>query len=188
MPKLGLEAVMAEWVQNGKDAFELACEERWYVAQTLRHREKLAELNLNAQNFRSFLPRFRKTVRHARKLSDVAAPVFPGYIFVILDAKRDQWRSINGTLGVARLLTARQRPVSVPVGVVEALIATLDHSGLVLLGGDLIPGQSVRVVAGPFAGGLGVLERLDAKGRVRVLLNIMSGGAALLLDRACLAA
>jgi transcription antitermination factor NusG len=46
----------------------------------------------------------------------------------------------------------------------------------------------VRIVAGPFAGGLGVFERLDAKGRVRILLNIMGGCAPLTMDRADLAA
>jgi transcription elongation factor/antiterminator RfaH len=188
IPKPALEAALAECVRNGKDAFELAGRERWYVAQTLHHREKLAELHLNTRGFRSFFPRFRKTVRHARKSRDVAAPLFPGYIFVILDAERDRWRSINQTLGVARLLTALEHPVPVPADIVEALIGTLDHSGLVLLGADLKPGQAVRIVVGPFAGELGVLERLDAKGRVRVLLNIMGSQAGLRVDRAYLAA
>jgi transcriptional antiterminator RfaH len=161
--------------------------ERWFVAQTLQHREKLAQLHLRLQGFRSFFPRFRKTIRHARKLQDVVAPVFRGYIFVTFDAERDRWRSINGTLGVARLLTADSQPVPVPAGVVEALIGALDASGLVLLGSDLKPGEAVRIIAGPFAGGLGVLERLDARGRVRVLLNIMGGQAPLVIDRAHLA-
>ncbi len=45
----------------------------------------------------------------------------------------------------------------------------------------------MRVIAGPFAGGLGVLERLDSRSRVRVLLNIMGGQAPLIIDRADLA-
>jgi transcription antitermination factor NusG len=45
----------------------------------------------------------------------------------------------------------------------------------VVLGTNLRVGQVVRVVAGPFVGGLGVLERLDGKGRVRMLLNILGG-------------
>jgi transcriptional antiterminator RfaH len=170
------------------EGFDLNGSERWFVAQTLQHREKLAQLHLRQQGFRSFFPRFRKTIRHARKLQDVVAPVFRGYIFVIFDPGRDRWRSINGTLGVARLLTAEGQPVPVPAGVVEALINALDSSGLVMLGADLKPGAAVRIVAGPFAGGLGVLERLDAKGRVRVLLNIMGGQAPLVVDRAHLAA
>jgi transcriptional antiterminator RfaH len=173
--------------QTGGD-FELRGRERWFVAQTLQHREKLAQRHLRQQGFRNFFPRFRKTVRHARKLQDVVAPVFRGYMFVIFDAERDQWRSINGTLGVARLLTADSQPIPVPAGVVEALIGALDSSGLVLLGTDLKPGEAVRIVGGPFAGGLGVLERLDAKGRVRVLLNIMGGQAPLVIDRVHLAA
>ncbi len=80
----------------------LRSRERWYVAQTLHHREKLAQLHLQAQGFRSFFPRFRRTARHARKLREVVAPIFAGYVFIILDAERDRWRSINGTLGVAR--------------------------------------------------------------------------------------
>jgi transcriptional antiterminator RfaH len=180
-------AVRVILASETNEDLELSGKERWYVAQTLHHREKLAQLHLRAQGFKSFFPRFRKTVRHARQLREVAAPLFPGYVFVILDTERDRWRSINGTFGVARLLTALKQPVPAPHGTVEALISALDDAGLVLLGGRLEPGQNVKVVAGPFAGGLGVLERLDAKGRVRVLLNIMGGQTPLVIDRAKLA-
>ncbi|MBV8107203.1 MAG: KOW motif-containing protein [Hyphomicrobiales bacterium] len=167
---------------------ELRGGERWFVAQTLHHREKLAALHLAAQGFRRFLPRFRKTVRHARQFREVVAPVFPGYIFFILDPERNRWRSINGTFGVTRLVSAHGRPVPVPSGTVEAMVAAIDQSGLVRLSGELRPGQAVRVVAGPFAGGLGMLERLDGKGRVRVLLQTMGGEAPFTMDRAALSA
>src|SRR5271163_3401837 len=91
---------LADAVQSGDSSFPLRDGERWFVAQTLRHREQLARLHLGAQGFRSFLPRFHKTVRHARSLREVIAPVFPGYVFVVLDLERDRWRSINGTFGV----------------------------------------------------------------------------------------
>jgi transcription antitermination factor NusG len=167
---------------------ELSLGERWFVAQTLHHRENLAALHLGAQGFRNFLPRFRKTVRHARQLREVIAPIFPSYIFLILDPERDRWRSINGTFGVARLVSADGRPVPVPSGTVEAMIAAMDQRGLVRLGGELAPGQPVRVVAGPFAGGLGVLERLNDRGRVRVLLQIMGGEVPFTMDRTALLA
>jgi transcriptional antiterminator RfaH len=165
------------------------CEgERWFVAQTLWHSEKTARFHLGAQGFRTFLPRFHKTVRHARQLREVIAPIFPGYIFVVLNPERDRWRSINGTFGVARLISADQRPTPVPTGVVEALLGRLDQSGLVRFDDRLKPGQPVRVIAGAFAGVLGVLQRLDAKGRVQVLLNIMGGQAPATMDRANLTA
>ena len=68
------------------------------------------------------------------------------------------------------------------------MIAAMDQRGLVRLGGELAPGQPIRVIAGPFAGGLGVLERLNDKGRVRVLLQIMGGEVLLTMDRTALLA
>jgi transcription antitermination factor NusG len=162
--------------------------ERWFVAQTLYHREKLASLHLTAQNFRIFLPQFSKTVRHARKLREAIVPVFPGYIFIALDIERDRWRSINGTIGVAHVLCAEGCPIPVPMGVVEAFICCLDDAGLVRFDSDLSLGQSVSVVAGPFARTKGVLERLDGNGRVRVLLEIMGGAVSVAMDSAQLTA
>ena len=179
---------LAQAVQSRDPLFPLRDGERWFVAQTLCHREQLARLHLGAQGFRSFLPRFHKTVRHARSLREVIAPVFPGYIFVVLNPERDRWRSINGTFGIARLVSAHHRPMPVPTGVVEALLASVDELGLVRFDGGLKPGQPVRVLAGPFAQGLGLLQRLDAKGRVQVLLNIMGRQTAVMMDQALLTA
>ena len=162
--------------------------ERWFVAQTLSKREKMAVFHLEAQGFRIFMPRFRKTVRHARKLRETITPIFPGYVFVALDLERDRWRSINGTFGVARLVTTQSRPIPVPTGVVEALIATVDELGLVRFDDGLRPGQPVSVLAGPFAKSFGVLSRLDGNGRVRVLLTIMGGLVPVAMDRADLTA
>jgi transcription elongation factor/antiterminator RfaH len=186
----GMSNCDAARVAGARDPSDLKLRgrEQWYVAQTLHNREKVAERHLREQGFRSFFPQFRRTVRHARKLREVVAPVFPGYIFVTFDTERDRWHSIHGTVGVCRLLTALKRPVPVPGDVIQALIGAIDVSGCVVLGANLRVGQAVRVVAGPFVGGLGVLERLDGKGRVRVLLNIMGGQTPLMIDRADLAA
>ena len=146
-----------------------------YLVHALARQECRAEFQLRAQEYRVFLPSFAKTVRHARKLRVVRAPVFSGYLFVILDLGRDQWRAINGTFGVARIVTVEDRPVPVPPGLVEAMLDRTDAEGETHLTYSFSPGQSVRVVAGPFAQLVGTLERLDAGGRVRVLLEIMGG-------------
>jgi len=41
----------------------------------------------------------------------------------------------------------------------------------------------VRLISGPFSGGLGILERLDALGRVALLLSVMNGSVRLSIDR-----
>ncbi len=60
-----------------------------------------------------------------------------------------------------------------PDGIVETLIANSDEANLALFASGLTTGQSVRILSGPFANFVGTLERLDAAGRVRVLLEMM---------------
>ena len=88
----------------------LSQQERWYIARTLPQRELQAAKQLANQDFRAFVPRYWKNRRHARRVETISAPLFPRYIFVILDRSRDRWRSINGTLGVERLLMQGAAP------------------------------------------------------------------------------
>ena len=95
--------------------------ERWYVVRTLPQRELHAAQHLANQGFRAFVPRYWKNRRHARKVETVSAPLFPQYIFTIFDMTRDRWRSVNGTLGVDRVLMSGGEPQPVPHGLVENL-------------------------------------------------------------------
>jgi transcription elongation factor/antiterminator RfaH len=153
----------------------LAKDERWYVARTLPQRELYAARQLANQDFRTFVPRYLKNRRHARKVETISAPLFPRYIFVVVDRTRDRWRSINGTLGVDRLLMYGGEPQPVPHGVVENLITAGDLEGNIRFDLQLKEGQAVKVMAGPFADLVGQLEGLDDNGRVRVLLEILGG-------------
>ena len=159
--------------------------ERWFLAGTQARSEFKAEFHLNAQGFRTYCPQIRKTIRHARQLRTVHAPLFPRYLFVGLDLERDRWLSIRSTIGVSYLFTSDGRPVPVPVGIVESLIArSADH--LTRLDGGLVTGQSVRIVSGPFADFVGRLEQINEAGRVRVLLEMMGTVLPVVLDPSAL--
>jgi transcription antitermination factor NusG len=166
---------------------DLESGERWFVARVHPHRESTAQLNLHRLSFRSFAPRARRTVRHARKLRNVLAPLFPGYIFLILDLSRDRWRCINSTLGVASLIMGVEQPTPVPRGIVETLVAATESSGTIRLGSDLEIGQKLRILSGPFAETLCRLVHLDDRGRVRVLLEFMGAEVSARLERSCVA-
>lgn len=161
---------------------------RWYVVQTAAASEMRAHLQLGAQGFRTFFPRVRRTVRHARRMRTALAPAFPGYLFVRLDLTRDRWRSVNGTIGVMRLIMAHELPAPVPHGVVESLMAYADATGLAHFERDLREGQAVRIKDGPLAEAVGRLTKLDTNGRVRVLLEIMGGQIETRIDRSSLEA
>jgi transcription elongation factor/antiterminator RfaH len=165
----------------------LAQGERWYVVYTLPHRERQAKMQLEHQGFRAFLPRQRKTIRHARKLLTVSTPFFPRYLFVALDLARDRWRSVNGTFGVAGLIMAGEAPVPVPSGIVDELIMASSDGGHLRLGDSLGLGQPVRVLTGPFAALIGHVARLDGAERVLVLLQLLGGTVPVQIPREALA-
>jgi transcriptional antiterminator RfaH len=179
---------MSEQTTSG-ETNRLAPGERWYVAQTQARRELLALDRIEAQSFRAFCPYVMRTVRHARQSRTVKSAFFPGYLFVALDTGRDRWRSVNGTLGVLRLVAGGDgAPIPAPPGVVETLMQYLDEAGVCRFDRDLAPGQPVRVIAGPLAQTVGVLVRLDPKGRARVLLEILGGRFHATLERSALEA
>jgi transcription elongation factor/antiterminator RfaH len=160
--------------------------ERWFLVHTQPKSEWKAELHLGAQGFRAYLPKIDKTVRHARKLRTVRAPLFPGYLFIVLDLERDRWLSVRSTIGVSRLFTTQDgRPVPVPIGVVEGLIERSEGC-VTRLDLGLTRGQRVRILTGPFADLVGTLERLDGRERVQVLLELMGTAIPVTLRRTAL--
>jgi transcription elongation factor/antiterminator RfaH len=148
-------------------------DERWYAVYAQPHGETIAQLRLRAQNFRTFLPLHSKTVHHARKCRTFLAPLFPRYLFVALDLKRDRWRAINSTCGVTSLIMHEGLPAPVRSGAVETLFESSTSEGEVCFCSKMVPGSRVRLVAGPFAGQLGILRDMSASGRVRVLIEMM---------------
>ena len=173
-------------VHSRADTLTLEGNERWYLVHTQPRCERRAELHLGAQGFRTHFPTIQKTIRHARQLRMVRAPLFPRYMFLILDLGRDRWLSVQGTVGVSSLFTCDDCPVPVPEGIVEALIENTDEANLTLFNSGLTPGQSVRILSGPFADFVGTLERLDDAGRVRVLLEMMGTAVPVALRRAAI--
>lgn len=146
----------------------------WYVAETNVRGEAEAQRNLERQGFASFCPRFRKQRRHARRVDYRLTPVFPGYLFVRFDSQRDPWHAINGTRGVKRLVgPANGRPQPMPAPAMHALLERCRGDVISGLFAEVEPGQPVRLISGPFANALAQVERLDERGRVHVLLDIL---------------
>ena len=57
----------------------------WYAVHTHVNKEVISEKNLIRQNFITYLPKYKKIIRHARKISTVVRPLFPKYLFVKMD-------------------------------------------------------------------------------------------------------
>lgn len=150
---------------------------RWYAIHTLPRGEEIALKNLKAQGFDSFLPRYHKPRRHARKMEVVVAPLFPRYLFVALDLEADQWLSVNSTRGVAYIVRQKGCPAALPDGVIDNLKQTTD-----LQEQETVPlsslrlfseGSKLEVVQGAFAGYTALYEKMTDGERVQLLLNML---------------
>lgn len=147
----------------------------WYVVFTKPNQEDCAGRNLTRQGFPVYFPRYAKTRRHARKIEMVARPLFPRYLFVALDITRDRWRSIQSTFGVVGLIMSREQPAQMPCAAVDAIRASEDSNGFVVLNTatSLRAGNRIRLLDGAFGDHCGVLDRDVDQHRVAVLLNIL---------------
>jgi transcriptional antiterminator RfaH len=163
---------------------------RWYVVQTQPHAEAKAMEHLHRQGFGTYLPRYLKRRRHARKTENVAAPLFPRYLFVTVDVETQRWRSIHSTSGVSRLVCNGDEPAAVPPAVVAALRGREDESGFVQLERrpQYAPGETVRVVDGIFAESLGLFEGMADRERVAILLDLLGRKVRILLDEGAITA
>jgi transcription elongation factor/antiterminator RfaH len=165
--------MLPQSIDIGTNSSDKVAGDRWYVAQTQPRAESRAIIHLERQGYHVFCPRYRKTVRHARKAKSVLAPLFPNYLFLRLDAAHDAWRAVNSTRGVMRLISQGETPAPLPRGSVEDLLAKADAGGVMDWAPIFKIGQAVRIAEGPFADLVGKLEHLDAAGRVRVLLELL---------------
>lgn len=78
---------------------------------------------------------------------------------------------------------AGETPLPLPRGFVEGLQAFSDADGLTRPEHALQAGDRVRIVAGPFADLIGTLQRMDSRGRLSILVEVLNGAVPLRLDR-----
>lgn len=135
----------------------------WAVARTLIHREPVAARRLEAAGFVIFAP----------CTAPSAAPLFPGYLFVQVI---DQWRAIDRTVGVLKLIKFGETPARCPDAEIDKLRERLDANGLIRLAarppegarGKISIGAKVRV-----AGLNAIYVGMGVKERQRVLIHLL---------------
>jgi transcriptional antiterminator RfaH len=163
---------------------------RWYVVQTHPRAEGKATWHLQRQGFATYLPRYLKRRRHARRTEAVIAPMFPRYLFVAVDVTSQRWLSIHSTIGVTRLVCNGDRPAAVPAAVFDALKLREDANGLIQLDHKprFLPGDKVCVLGGAFRDCLGLYDGMTNNERVTILLELLGRKVRVNLDSAVLIA
>jgi len=147
----------------------------WIVAHCHANAEIKAETHLKRQSFEVFLPKYKTTRRHARRVDTVIRPLFPRYLFIKFDAQSTPWRPIRSTVGISHIISAGERPLIAPPWVVEQLRQRQDDDGMIVQAPEELfkKGDAVQITDGAFSDRLGIFEGLNDRQRVAVLLDIM---------------
>ncbi|KAB8028049.1 transcription termination/antitermination protein NusG [Fluviispira multicolorata] len=148
---------------------------QWYVAHTQPLKEKYAKSHLLEQDFEVYLPCIKKIRRHARKVDEVLAPLFPRYLFVKFDIEKDRWSKINGTRGISSLITANYVPVQLSEQIIYELKKNENKDGILPISSlELFSkGDKVKIVEGSFKDHNAIFESFTDKDRVQLLLNFL---------------
>ena len=149
--------------------------QQWFAVHSHVNAEQKAHFNLSRQGFETYLPHYLKTRRHARRVDRVRAPLFPRYLFVRIDPERQRWRTVNSTFGVGHLVCQGEHPAAVPDRLIEEIRRHEDVSGAVRLSRieRPVPGDRIRVVAGPMIDLMGIFECERDDDRVVILLDLV---------------
>ena len=146
----------------------------WYLAQLKPGGFERAITNLHRQSYATFMPARDTSIRRNGRLTTVRKPLFPGYLFTQVLPDRQDWRAINNTFGVARLVSLSEgKPTAVPADIIQTLHARMDENGILGAPENLHPGDKVRIISGPFAERLAEIDTVKPGDRVFILMDLM---------------
>jgi transcriptional antiterminator RfaH len=95
-------------------------------------------------------------------------------VFVRLDPSLRRWRSINGIIGILRILTDGDSPRRVPSQIIDEIVACEDKTGVIKPAPPIFaPGQAARLIAGPLADVTGLFEETRDEKRIILLLSLL---------------
>ena len=156
----------------------------WIVVNTNPNRERLVLENLQRQAFNAYCPMLRKQWSHARRVETVLRPLFPGYLFVQVNADLERWQPLQSTHGVRTVVRTGDHPSFIADTFIAGLKMREVDGAIVRPPTPYQIGQEVRIAGGPFDGFIATILDLDEKDRMLVLLDVMHRGIRIKLNGA----
>ena len=143
----------------------------WFVVYSKAHKEAVAEFQLRLKGLDVFFPRLllpESLRKHQRII-----PLFPNYLFVRINLW-EEYHYVIWSPGVKRFVSFNETPAPIDNRILEYLMQLADSESIIRAQSTLKQSEEVRITGGPFDGLVGIIkEPPDAKGRVKVLLNLL---------------
>ncbi len=146
-------------------------EPNWYALWVKSRSEFVTSHELSRKGIENYVPAATRVRQWADRKKKVDFPLFPGYVFVHILPKAEEFLNVVKTRGSVSFVSLEPgRPTLVPPQEIASLKVLL-QSGTQL---DVFPalkeGTAVRVKRGPLSGAVGILAK--RKGQDMFLVNI----------------
>jgi transcriptional antiterminator NusG len=163
----------------------------WYVVHTysgyenrvkanLEHRIKT--MDMEHKIFQVVVPTEDEIEVKGGQRRTVARKVFPGYVLVQMLLDDSSWYVVRNTSGVTGFVGTGAQPTPLEEQEVDQILKQMRAEAPRIKVG-FTPGQSVRIVDGPFTDFIGVVDNISKeKGKVRVLVSFFGRETPVELD------
>ena len=166
-------------------------EKRWYVIHTYSGYENRVKTNLehrietmDAKDkiFQVVVPTEDEIEVRDGQRRTVQKKIFPGYVLVEMKMTDDSWYVVRNTPGVTGFVGSGNKPTPLEEEEVKAILRQMRMETPRIKVG-FSKGESVRIVDGPFADFIGVVDSISLdKGKVKVLVSFFGRETPVELD------
>lgn len=148
-------------------------DKKWYLVQCKPRESFRAAMHLNNQGYTCFHPTYPVKRNNKRKLITIIEPLFPYYLFVLLNAE-SKWSPIRSTRGVSKIVHFNSKPAALPFSLVQAL-----QERCARLNGQkpecfLKPGDKVLITEGCFKEIEAIVTAESGEERVVLMINLFN--------------
>jgi len=171
---------------------ELHQERNWYALHTYSGYENAVVRNLKARMeslgmenkiFNVLVPTEKKIKIKAGKRVEVEEKIYPGYVLVDMIVTDDSWYVVRNTPRVTGFVGAGVNPVPLNEAEIKELFDRMEGDKEATHKIDLIEGDLVSVVDGPFKELEGKVSEVDeTRGKVKVLVSMFGRSTPVELD------
>ena len=156
-----------------------------YSLQEYKVRERIFQLmdeELQGVVYRVLLPEEETVEIKNNKRMEKVSKIYPGYLFIEMQADEQAWFQIQQIPGVAKIVGDRKHPTPVAQFEIDKILRKIgDKTKKIEV--DFEPNEMIKVVSGPFRGYSGVISEINAdRGTLKSLISIFGRETPVELD------
>jgi transcription antitermination factor NusG len=153
----------------------------WFALRVWSHHEKTVAAQLEAKEFKVFLPLYSSKRKWADRWKTLHLPLFPGYVFCQFDAARRT--RVLATSGLIEVVRFGSELAPIKTSEIEAIQTIVDSQVTVTPYPRMAAGQRVTISGGPLNGLEGTLMEVRKGLRLVVSVEMLQRSVLVEIDR-----